>query len=104
MIFVGYEPGSKAYRCYDPASRRVHISHDVAFDEEAQWRWDGETASELDFTIEYTTVYHPATATPTQTGTEHGGAPASPRSPASGWTPTTPPVAEVSPANSRVKR
>ncbi|EEC81933.1 hypothetical protein OsI_25798 [Oryza sativa Indica Group] len=99
MIFVGYEPGSKAYRVYDPATRRVHVSRDVVFDEEAQWNWDGEAAANVDsdFTIEYTTVYHPATATPTQTGTEHGGAPASPRSPASGSTPTTPPVAEVLP-------
>jgi hypothetical protein len=40
MIFVGYEPGSMAYRVYEPRSRRVHISRDVIFDESAQWKWD----------------------------------------------------------------
>lgn len=35
MIFVGYEPGSKAYHAYDPMTRRVHISRDIIFDEAA---------------------------------------------------------------------
>ena len=26
MVFVGYEPRSKAYRVYDPTTRHVHIS------------------------------------------------------------------------------
>jgi len=38
-IFVGYEPGSKAYRLFDPTTRRVHISRDVMFDEGGQWSW-----------------------------------------------------------------
>jgi transposase InsO family protein len=33
MIFVGYEPGSMAYRVYDPSHNRIHISRDVIFDE-----------------------------------------------------------------------
>jgi hypothetical protein len=37
MIFVGYERGTKAYMVYDPATRRVHITRDVVFDEEHQW-------------------------------------------------------------------
>jgi hypothetical protein len=36
-IFVGYEPGSKAYRCYDPISKWVINSHDFVFDEPAVW-------------------------------------------------------------------
>ena len=32
-IFVGYEPGSKAYRVYDPVTRRVHVSYDLVFEE-----------------------------------------------------------------------
>jgi hypothetical protein len=32
-IFIGYEAGSKAYRCYDPVDQRVIISCDVIFDE-----------------------------------------------------------------------
>ena len=33
MIFVGYEHGSKAYICIDPATRKLCISRDVIFDE-----------------------------------------------------------------------
>jgi hypothetical protein len=36
-IFVGYESGSKAYRCYDPSTKRVVISRDVIFDEAVRW-------------------------------------------------------------------
>ncbi|KAF0888573.1 hypothetical protein E2562_016042 [Oryza meyeriana var. granulata] len=58
MIFVGYEPGSKAYRAYDPVTRRVHISRDIVFDEEAQWEWDDKAimGDDTDFTIEYTSM------------------------------------------------
>jgi hypothetical protein len=37
MIFVGYESGSKAYHAYDPIIKRVHLTRDVVFDEQAQW-------------------------------------------------------------------
>jgi hypothetical protein len=40
MIFIGYERDTKAFRVYDPEMRRVHVSRDVVFDEEAQWSWD----------------------------------------------------------------
>jgi hypothetical protein len=33
MIFMGYEPRSAAYKCYDPHTKNVHISKDVVFDE-----------------------------------------------------------------------
>jgi transposase InsO family protein len=33
MIFIGYESSSKAYRAYDPITKRVHVTHDVVFDE-----------------------------------------------------------------------
>lgn len=32
-IFVGYEPGSMAYRMFDPVSKRVRVTRDVIFDE-----------------------------------------------------------------------
>jgi transposase InsO family protein len=35
MVFIGYETGSKAYRLFDPSTRRVHVSRDVVFDEGA---------------------------------------------------------------------
>jgi histone deacetylase 1/2 len=38
-IFVGYEPGSMAYRAYDPEAGRVVISRDIVFDEMVQWDW-----------------------------------------------------------------
>ncbi|WVZ81795.1 hypothetical protein U9M48_029136, partial [Paspalum notatum var. saurae] len=65
MIFIGYEPGSKAYRVYDPAVRRVHISRDVIFDEEARWEWGADTTASGDdeFVIRYTTVAHPEVTT-----------------------------------------
>ena len=33
MVFLGYEAGSKAYRCLDPITFKIHISRDVIFDE-----------------------------------------------------------------------
>jgi hypothetical protein len=63
MIFIGYEPGSKAFRAYDPLTRKVHVTRDVIFDEQAQWDWAqggerGEDASTDTFYIEmeYTTT------------------------------------------------
>jgi hypothetical protein len=38
-VFLGYEPGSKAYRIYDPVNRKLIISRDVLFDERKGWNW-----------------------------------------------------------------
>jgi hypothetical protein len=56
MIFVGYERGSKAYRVYDPATRRVHVTHNVVFDESAQWDWSegAKTGTGADHGSDYT--------------------------------------------------
>jgi hypothetical protein len=65
MIFIGYEPGSKAYRVYDPTTRRVHVSRDVVFDEAACWDWDKDvTAAERseELVVEYTTSPVPVAA------------------------------------------
>lgn len=42
MVFTGYEPGSKAYRVYDPTSRRLHVSCGVVFDKDVSWSWGQE--------------------------------------------------------------
>lgn len=66
-IFVGYEPGSKAYRLYDPEARRVHISRDVVFQEQEEWRWGEEQRTAAnDFTVEH---MEPPTVTTTTTAT-----------------------------------
>jgi hypothetical protein len=58
-IFVGYESGSKAYKCYDPSTKRVVISRDVVFDEAARWDWssslDVHPGDDEPFTIEFIT-------------------------------------------------
>jgi hypothetical protein len=66
MIFVGYEAGSKAYRVYDPSTRRVHISRDVVFDEGAQWAWPADhDGGDTDFTIAESTAEEPTVITTT---------------------------------------
>ncbi|KAL7280538.1 hypothetical protein ACG7TL_005470, partial [Trametes sanguinea] len=35
MIFVGYEPGTKGYKFWNPATRSIVVSRDVIFDEES---------------------------------------------------------------------
>jgi hypothetical protein len=36
-IFVSYEPGSMAYRAYDPEEGHLVISRGIVFDETSQW-------------------------------------------------------------------
>ena len=40
MIFIGYEMGSKAYRCCDPKTFKVHVSRDAIFEENICWKWN----------------------------------------------------------------
>ena len=39
MVFIGYEVGTKGYKCYDPETGIVFISRDVIFEEKSQWDW-----------------------------------------------------------------
>jgi len=41
----GYEPGTKGYRIYDPVKNKVMVTHDVIFDEEKPWNWEGKQDS-----------------------------------------------------------
>ena len=49
LVHLGTEPGSKAYRLFDPLSSRIVVSRDVLFEERKQWRWnDKNVTKELD--------------------------------------------------------
>jgi hypothetical protein len=47
MVFVGYEKGTKAYRTYDPVSKKFHVTRDVVF-EQTRWDLSAEAGSELE--------------------------------------------------------
>lgn len=40
LVYLRTKPGSKAYRLFDPTSRRVTVSRDVVFDENKHWKWN----------------------------------------------------------------
>jgi hypothetical protein len=46
MIFISYEPGSKAYHVYNPLTKKVHVTRDVVFAEQEQWNWSVEAGHE----------------------------------------------------------
>lgn len=39
LVYLGTEPGSKAYRLLDPVNRKVVVSRDVIFEEGKSWDW-----------------------------------------------------------------
>lgn len=43
LVHIRTEPGSKAYRLYDPTTRKVSVSRDVIFDENKMWNWKSST-------------------------------------------------------------
>ena len=42
MVLMGYEAGSKAYRCLDPANFKIHMNRDVIFDEKKAFKFSEE--------------------------------------------------------------
>lgn len=38
-VFFSYEPGTKAYRVYDPVGKKLIVTRDVIFDEKKAWNW-----------------------------------------------------------------
>ena len=98
MVFVGYEPGSKAYQVYDPSTRRVHISRDVVFDEAAAWAWSAMDPTERnDFTVQELDHQEPSMIITTRTTTEASPV-ASTASPASSVASPAPSGVGMSPA------
>ena len=102
MIFVGYQPGTKGYRAYDPVTNRVTITRDAVFDENASWDWSSpdtpvNTFGDDSFAVEHM-VFEPQ---PTPGDGSAGPAPDSPTpgvgSTSSAGSPTTPehPTAEI---------
>lgn len=47
LVHLGTEPGSKAYRLFDPMNRRLVVSRDVVFDENKGWTWSNTTRDSL---------------------------------------------------------
>ena len=48
VINLGTEPGSKAYRLYDPVTKKIIVSRDVIFDEKKSWDWSTTTMTTND--------------------------------------------------------
>ena len=46
LVHLGIEPGTKAYRLYNPTSKRIVISRDVIFNERECWNWKGDETEE----------------------------------------------------------
>ncbi|KAL0320216.1 UNVERIFIED_CONTAM: Retrovirus-related Pol polyprotein from transposon TNT 1-94 [Sesamum radiatum] len=40
MVFLGYDESSKGYKCFDHIAKKVAISRDVEFEEDASWNWN----------------------------------------------------------------
>ena len=51
MIFIGYELGTKAYRCLDPLSFKVTISGDLIFEETQRWGFSQQGGQRTEFTF-----------------------------------------------------
>lgn len=41
LVHLGIEPGTKAYRLYNPDTKKIIVSRDVIFNEKACWNWKG---------------------------------------------------------------
>ena len=47
LVHLGIEPGTKAYRLYNPTTRRIIVSRDVVFNEKESWNWKGAETEEI---------------------------------------------------------
>ena len=103
MIMIGYESGSKAYRAYNPTTKRVCVTRDVVFEEDRSWNWDAAESNQPTneiFHVTYSYVEqgergddHGESGTPTARGGDgdgscggEGSSLKSPRTPAAGNT------------------
>nr|GEW17122.1 zinc finger, CCHC-type [Tanacetum cinerariifolium] len=40
IVYLGSEPGSKAYCLFDPITKKIYVSRDVKFKEDETWNWE----------------------------------------------------------------
>ena len=52
-VLFGVSEESKAYRLYDPTTKRIIISRDVVFEEEGQWNWEKSSEEDNMFDMEW---------------------------------------------------
>ena len=45
-VFIGYSFEQKGYKCYNPSTRKFHVSTDVVFDELSSWYAVGKVVGE----------------------------------------------------------
>jgi hypothetical protein len=89
-IFIRFEAGCKAYRCYDLIERRVMVSRGVVFDEAGKWSWDNNEPRCEDCTEPFTITYVSEIMHAPVHGLGTSSPPASPRAPAGSSPPTSP--------------
>ena len=51
MVFIGYELGTKGYKCFDLVNFKVTISRDVIFEEREKWTWSTQVEGTNLFTF-----------------------------------------------------
>lgn len=51
MVYFGSEPGSKAFRMYDPVENKIRIRRTVRFDEKRGWEWKQNRSDPEFFTV-----------------------------------------------------
>lgn len=54
VVHFGREPGTKAFRLYDPKNGSIHVSRDVVFDEHKSWDWGTTPESDLSTGAQFT--------------------------------------------------
>ena len=52
-IHLGISNGSKAWRLYNPATKRVMVSRDVVFAENESWNWTSKESKDQERTLEW---------------------------------------------------
>ena len=51
MIFIGYELGTKAYKCFDPVNSKVFMSRDAIFEGDEKWTWSTQDENSTPLTF-----------------------------------------------------